>query len=88
MGTSFEYYRCYIVWINKTLGTRKGNTVFFKHKYLTMPTITPGDALLKAAVELKETIEKKVSKTLETEAAMKILMEIFKSKAATKVDPM
>ena len=59
VGTSFEHCRCYIVWINKTLGTRKGNTVFFKHKYLTMPTITPGDALLKAAVELKETIEKR-----------------------------
>ena len=88
MGTSFEHYRYYNIWIDKTLGARKGNTVFFKQKYLTMPTNIPGDALLKAAVELKETIEKKVSKTLETEAAMKTLMEIFKSKAATEVDPM
>ena len=48
VGTSFEHYRCYKVWIKETRSIRTGNTVFFKHKYLTMPTITPGDAVLKA----------------------------------------
>ena len=44
VGTSFEHYRCYEVWIKETKSIRIGNTVFFKHKYLTMPTIIPGDA--------------------------------------------
>jgi len=88
IGTSLEHYRCYDVWIDKTLGTRCGNTVFFKHKYLTMPTITSGDALVKAAIDLKDTIEKNVSKTLETEEALKTLMQIFKTKAKTEEDPM
>ena len=48
-----------VSYLNKTLGTRCGNTVFFKHKYLTMPTITAGDALLKTSIDLKDTIEKK-----------------------------
>ena len=88
LGTSMEHYRCYEVYVDKTLGIRVGNTVFFKHKYLTLPSITAGDALLKAAVDLKETIEKKVSKTLETEEALKTLMDIFKTKAAAEPDPM
>ena len=40
VGTSFEHYRCYIIYISETKNTRIGNTVFFEHKYLTMPTIT------------------------------------------------
>ena len=35
------------------------NTVFFKHKYQAMPTIKTGDTLLKTAIDLKDTIEKK-----------------------------
>ena len=34
-----------------------GNIVFFKHKYLTMRTITPADALLTAAGDLQESID-------------------------------
>ena len=70
------------------MGTRCGNTAFFKHKYLTMPTITAGYALLKAAIDLKDIIEKNVSKTLETEEALKMLMDIFKTNAAAEEDPM
>ena len=88
LGTSEEHYRCYDVFVEKTKGTRTGNTVFFKHKYLTMPTVTSGDALLRAAVDLKDAIEKNVSKTMQTDEAIKTLMQIFKSKAAQEKDPM
>ena len=36
----------------KTHATKISNTVFFKHKYLTNPTISPADAILAAAADL------------------------------------
>ena len=52
VGTSFKHYRCYEIYVKQTRSTRIGNTVFFKHKYLTMPTITNADALLTAAQDM------------------------------------
>ena len=49
IGTSFEHYWCFPVWLKDTRAVRASETVFFKHKCLTMPTITPEAALLKAA---------------------------------------
>ena len=57
IGVSLEHYCCHRCWITETKGIRTGNTVFFKHKYLTMPTITPADALLTATSDLRETLE-------------------------------
>ena len=64
VGTFFEHYRCFKIWIKETKSVRIGNTVFFKHKYLTMPTITPGDAVLKAAEDLKEALLNNMPKKL------------------------
>ena len=77
VGTSFEHYRCYEVWTKETKSVRIGNTVFFKHKYLTMPTITPGDAVLKAAEDLKRALLKNMPKSSETEEGIQQLMKIF-----------
>jgi hypothetical protein len=44
VGNSPEHYRCHKVFINDTRHTRVCSTVFFK-----MPTITPADALIRAA---------------------------------------
>ena len=50
--TYVEQYRFHQVWVKDTKSVRIGNTVFFKHKYLTMHTVTAADALLKAANDL------------------------------------
>jgi hypothetical protein len=47
IGNAWEHYRCYKVYISLTKCTRILETVFFCHKYLTMPTITLADALLR-----------------------------------------
>ena len=57
MGVSTEHYRCHRVWLKDTRHERVGDTVFFKHKYLTMPTLTPADAMLKAANDLTDAIK-------------------------------
>jgi hypothetical protein len=83
VGTSFEHYRCYIIYISDTRSTRIGNTVFFKHKYLTMPTMTNADALLKAAQDMTTAMKGGVPQSNETVDAIKALMQIFKNNAAT-----
>ena len=48
-GTSPGHYRCYDVWVKGTGAVRSTNTVFFKHKHITDPTVTPADAIVSAA---------------------------------------
>ena len=47
--TSWKHYRCHVVYIIDTRHTRMCSSVFFKHKYLTMPSLTPAVALIRAA---------------------------------------
>jgi hypothetical protein len=55
--------------------------VFFKHKYLTMPTITPADALILAADNLTAAIAGVVPPPNMTVDAIDQLMNIFKLQA-------
>ena len=43
IGVSLEHYRCHRCWIPEAKGVQTENTVFFDHKYLTMPMITPAE---------------------------------------------
>ena len=58
-----------------------GPIVFFKHKYLTAPTLTPADALTIAADNLAETMKGMLPKKGLTQEAIEKLMEIFKQSA-------
>ena len=50
--TSWEHYRCHEVYIIDNRHTCMCSSVFFKHKYLMMPSFTPADALIRAADDL------------------------------------
>ena len=52
VGTSWEHHHCQEVYIIDTRHTHMCSSVFFKHKYLTMPSLTPADALIRAADDL------------------------------------
>eukprot|EP00804_Cyclotella_cryptica_P019412 CCRYP_006613-RA/>CCRYP_006613-RA protein AED:0.27 eAED:0.27 QI:0/-1/0/1/-1/1/1/0/573 len=52
IGTSHEHYRCWKVWTPTSRTTRISATVFFKHKYITNPSVTPADAIIAAAANL------------------------------------
>ena len=41
--TSTEHYRCHVVHLKKTRSERITDTVWFKHKYITQPNVTPVD---------------------------------------------
>jgi hypothetical protein len=57
--------------------------VFFKHKYLTMPALTPADALIQAADNLTSAIAGIVPPPNMTTDTIDQLMHIFKQQAET-----
>jgi hypothetical protein len=60
---------------------------FFKHKYLTMPTITPADALIRAANDLTDAISGVIPPPPNmTRDAVYQLMLIFKQQAKKAKD--
>ena len=47
--TSREHFRCYKTWTTKTRSIQVADTVFFKHQYITMPTVSKVDTIVAAA---------------------------------------
>ena len=56
LKTSAEHYRTHVVFCKKTRAKRLADTVFFKHKYITQPTVTPADAIVNAFTKLQDAI--------------------------------
>ena len=86
IGNAWEHYRCHEVYIIDTKSVRTCLTVFFKHKYLTMPTITPADALIRAADYLTDAISGLLPTHTVTADAVDQLMEIYKQQARDSID--
>ena len=59
IGTSMEHYRCHRIYVKKTRSERISDTVFFKHKYITQPTVTPADTIVKALNDLTNALKGK-----------------------------
>ena len=81
LGTSWEHYRNHKIVCKDTRAERISPTVFFKHKYLTMPTMTPADALLKAGTYLTTALQGVLPKESVTQEAIQQLMNIYKLEA-------
>ena len=52
LGTSLEHYRYFFGWFADTGANQGSESVVFKHKYITTPTVTPSDAIVQAARQL------------------------------------
>jgi hypothetical protein len=52
-----EHYRCHRIHVKKTRSERISYTVFFKHKYITQPTVTPADTIVKALDNLMHALK-------------------------------
>ena len=52
-----------------------------------MPTITPGDVVIKAAEDLKEALHNNMPKNSETEEGIRQLMKIFQQQYETQKLP-
>ena len=86
IGNAWEHYCCHKIYISDTKHVRTCLTVFFKHKYLTMPTITPVDALIRAADSLTDAIGGLIPTPTCTMDAVDQLMVIFKQQARAAND--
>ena len=85
LGTSDEHYRCWICYIPETGAERVSETVFFKHKYITNPTLSHGDMVIKAAHDLAKVLQKKSSKKEDdTIRSLRELSKIFTDMAASE----
>ncbi len=86
VGSSWEHYCCHKVFISDTGRTWICSTVFFKHKYLTMPTLTPSDALIRATNNLTNAIAGIIPPPNITTDAIDQLINIFKLQAEKEKD--
>ena len=87
LGPSWEHYRCHDVWVEETRATRTGQTVFFRNKYITQPTVTAADALVRTGEDLCSALTGSTPDSDATRRAVDSLMEIFKTKAAEEQTP-
>eukprot|EP00804_Cyclotella_cryptica_P030118 CCRYP_009530-RA/>CCRYP_009530-RA protein AED:0.27 eAED:0.27 QI:0/0/0/1/0/0/5/0/696 len=56
LKTSDEHYRKHVIFVKKTRAKRLADTVFFKHRYITQPTVTTADAIVNAYRKLQQAI--------------------------------
>jgi hypothetical protein len=56
LRTSPEHYRSHLVFVKATRAKRVTDTVFFKHKFITQPTVTKADAIVNAYRKLTDAI--------------------------------
>ena len=86
LGTSYEHYRNWIAYCTKSRGVRVSGKMFFKHKYLTNPSVTTGDVVCQAAYNLTKTLKKNIPEYFEnTELDELKRLDSFFAKAAEKV---
>jgi hypothetical protein len=52
-----EHYHCHKIYVKKTNSKRVSDTVFFKHKYITQPTLTSADIITKAINNLTHALK-------------------------------
>ena len=86
VGHAGEHYRCHDVYVSDTKSIWTCLTVFFKHKYLTMPSIIPADALILASDNLTDAISGLLPTSTVTQDAVDKLMMIFKQQARDSID--
>ena len=77
LGTSWDHCRCHLVWVKDTRITRVGQTVFFRHKYITRPVITQSDAIWRATDNLINALRGKQVVKGGTRSAIDLLVDVL-----------
>ncbi len=79
LSMSTEHYRCWKFWSMATRATQILDAVFFKHKYLTNPSVTPKDFVIAIAKNLAQALVTSIPQHLQvfTIQALKDLSDMF-----------
>jgi hypothetical protein len=84
LQTSPEHYQCHVIYVKQTKSERVSDTVFFKTKYITEPTMTPADIITKALNDLTQALKVKNNvKGLDQIKALKKLNDILNNTPVT-----
>jgi hypothetical protein len=79
-----EHHWCFRVYITQTKATRISDMVFFKHQYITNPTISPESHVVAAAQQLTIALQENIPTRNKTAEALqkvsKLLTKIAKAK--------
>jgi hypothetical protein len=83
-----EDYWCHIVYVKNTRSERVSDAIHFKHKYITQPTLTPEDIIVKAINDLTQALkERRNKKGTELIEALKKIDELLNKVPATITTP-
>ena len=81
LETSKEHYRCHKVHVKRTNSERITDTVFFKHRYITQPSVTSADILTKAIDDLSAALkQQRNTKGIKEMEALRKLDELLNQK--------
>jgi hypothetical protein len=72
IDTSFKHYRCQKIWMKDMHDTRISGAVWFKHKYLNNPSVTPEDQIIAAIGGLAKTLRTNVPPQLHDDTVDKL----------------
>ncbi len=86
LRTSMEHHGCFKIYVTKTRATRVSDTVFFKHQYITNPTVSPESLVVAAAQQLTSTQKGNIMAGNETAEALKKVSELFTKIAEAKAN--
>ena len=88
LRTSPEHYRCHVIYVKKTRSERISDTVWFKHKYITQPKVTPVDQIVKAINDLTCALKgRKNTEGLEQMEALQKLEELLTKSQIPEEEP-
>ena len=59
LRTSDEHYRCHVIYVKHSRSERISDTVHFKHKHITIPTVTPEDTIVKCMNDLTQALKER-----------------------------
>ena len=65
LGTTFEQYRGWKIWMQQTRTKQVSATVIHRHKYISNPAVTPADAVISAARNLASALKGKMPQFLQ-----------------------
>jgi uncharacterized protein (DUF885 family) len=81
-----EHHRCFRVYITitRTRATRISDTVFFKHQYITNPTVSPESHMVVAAQQLTIALQENITTGNKTAEALRKVSKLFSKIAMAK----
>ena len=80
LGAAMEHYRCHAIFVKKTRAECISDTVFFKHRCIMQPSLTPEDIITKALQDITTALKRKSNiKNTKQFHALKEIDKLFPS---------